>query len=54
MQGFAIKTFGFPPKFFILESISPKALETYKIKNNLLIIYQDIFYMVNQLYLLSI
>ena len=32
IQGLAIKTFGFPPKFFILDSISPKALATYNIK----------------------
>ena len=31
-HGFAIKTFGFPPKVLILDSISPKALETYNIK----------------------
>ena len=33
MQGSAIKTFPFPPKFGILASTSPNALETYIIKN---------------------
>lgn len=31
-HGLAIKTLGFPPKFLILDSISPKALATYNIK----------------------